>query len=62
MAEIEKVELARYHHEILEDFRHMLKKYCRIMEWDVPDVDEKEARTLIYKALQEALAEVEAEV
>jgi len=25
-------------------------------------VDEKEARTLIYKALQEALAEVEAEV
>jgi hypothetical protein len=62
MTDVEKIELARYHREIVEDLRHMLKKYGRIMEWDVPDVDEKEARGLILRALREALAEVEAEV
>ena len=61
MTDIEKVELARYHREVVHDLRHMLQKYCRIMEWDVPEVDEKEARALIFKALREALAEVEAE-
>jgi hypothetical protein len=62
MTDVEKIELARYHREIVEDLRHMLKKYGRIMEWDVPDVDEKAARALILRALREALAEVEAEV
>ncbi|MGA7980537.1 MAG: hypothetical protein WCA32_09940 [Chromatiaceae bacterium] len=61
MSEIEKVELARYHREIVEDLRHMVKKYCRIMEWDVPEVDEKAARALILRALHDALAEVESE-
>jgi hypothetical protein len=56
----EKIEIARYHREIVEDFQHMLKKYVRIMEWDVPDVDEQEARSLVMQALKSALAEVEA--
>jgi hypothetical protein len=60
MSNIEKIELARYHREIVHDLRHMLKKYHRIMEWDVPEVDEKESRALILRALHEALAEVEA--
>jgi hypothetical protein len=61
MTDVEKIELARYHREITEDFRHMLKKYLRIMEWDVPEVDEKEARTLILKSMRDALAGVEAD-
>jgi len=61
MTEIEKIEIARYHREILDDVRHMLKKYGRIMEWDVPEVDEKAARELILESLRNALAEVEAE-
>jgi hypothetical protein len=59
MSDVEKIELVRYQREVVEDFRHMLKKYLRIMEWDVPEVDEKEARTLILKAMKDALAEVE---
>jgi len=59
MTEIEKIELARYHREILEDLRHMVKKYCRIMEWDVPEVDEKTARDLIFETLRDSLAEIE---
>ncbi len=62
MSEIENIELARYQKEIVEDLRHMLKKYTRIMEWDVPDVvDQGATRGLILKALRDALAEVEAE-
>jgi hypothetical protein len=61
MSESEKIEIARYHREIVEDLRHMLKKYVRIMEWDVPDVDEKDARGLVMKALKASVAEVEAE-
>lgn len=60
--ESEKIELARYRREIVEDLRHMLKKYVRIMEWDVPDIDdEKQARGLVMQALKSALAEVETE-
>ncbi|MGA7979466.1 MAG: hypothetical protein WCA32_04470 [Chromatiaceae bacterium] len=61
MSDVEKIELARYHREIVEDLRHMLKKYHRIMEWDVPEVDESESRALVLRALHDALAEVEAE-
>jgi hypothetical protein len=61
MTDIEKIELARYHREILEDLRHLVKKYGRIMEWDVAEVNEKEARTLIFQAMRDALAKVEAE-
>ena len=62
MSDIENIELARYHRKIVEDLQHMLKKYSRVMEWDVPDaVDEGATRKLILKALREALAEVEAE-
>ena len=61
MTEIEKIELARYQREIREDLRHMLKKYCRIMAWDVPELDEKAARTLIFRALRDTLAEIEAD-
>jgi hypothetical protein len=61
MSESEKIEIARYQREIVDDLRHMLKKYVRIMEWDVPDVDEKDARGLVMQALKASVAEVEAE-
>lgn len=58
----EKIELARYRREIVEDLRHLRDKYIRIMEWDVPDIDdENKARGLIVQALKSGLAEVEAE-
>jgi hypothetical protein len=58
MSDAEKIEIARYQREIVEDLQHMLKKYVRIMEWDVPDVDEREAQALVMQALKSALAEV----
>ena len=61
MSDIEKIEIARYHREVVEDMRHMAAKYCRIMAWDVPELDEGEARGLVIGAMKEALAQVEGE-
>jgi hypothetical protein len=59
MANLEKVEIARYRRELDQDVRHLVKKYCRIMGWEVPELDEQEASKLIFKALREALDEAE---
>ncbi len=59
MTSPERIELARYHREIVADVRHMVDKYCRIMEWDVPEVDEAQARQLIFDAIKASVTEVE---
>ncbi len=61
MATIEEVELSRYAQELEDDVRHLVKKYSRIMGWDVPDLDEAAARRLIFEALRASLARVESE-
>lgn len=57
MANLEQIELARYRRELDSDVQHLLKKYCRIMSWEVPELDEKEASKLILQALRDALEE-----
>ena len=59
MTTIEKIEMARYYGELEDDLRHLVKKYCRIMGWEVPELDEQEARELILQAIHHALAKVE---
>jgi hypothetical protein len=61
MAAIEEVEMGRYAQELEDDVRHLVKKYCRIMGWDVPDLDEQAARRLIFEALHASVARVESE-
>jgi len=61
MADLEHVEINRYHRELEDDVRHLVRKYSRIMGWDVPELDEAEARTLIFQALRQALEDVERE-
>lgn len=61
MPTIEQVEIDRYRAELTDDVRHLVKKYCRIMGWEVPDLDETAARALIFKALRGALDQVEGE-
>lgn len=59
MGELEQIEMSRYRNELAHDLRHLVKKYCRIMAWEVPELDEKRAEVLIVDALRDALAEVE---
>jgi len=61
MPNLEQLEITRYQNELVDDVRHLVKKYCRIMAWEVPELDEAEARRLIFDALKGALAEVENE-
>jgi hypothetical protein len=61
MATIEEIEISRYTKELEEDVRHLVKKYSRIMGWDVPDLDEQAARRLILDALQASVARVGSE-
>jgi hypothetical protein len=61
MATIEEVEMGRYAKELEDDVRHLVKKYCRIMGWDIPDLDEQAARRLIIEALQASVTRVGAE-
>lgn len=55
MANLEQVEIARYRKELDNDVQHLVKKYCRIMGWEVPELDEQEASKLILQALRDAL-------
>jgi hypothetical protein len=61
MSSVQQIEMARYQREVVEDMRHMLAKYCRIMAWDVPDADEGAARGLVLQAMKDALTQVEGE-
>jgi hypothetical protein len=61
MADLEHIEIDRYHKELVDDVRHLVRKYCRIMAWEVPELDEGEASQLIFQALKDALANVEKE-
>lgn len=59
MADLESVEIERYRGELEDDVRHLVKKYCRIMSWEIPEIDEKQASKLIFQALKDALADAE---
>jgi hypothetical protein len=61
MQPIEQIEMDRYRTELVHDLEHLVKKYSRIMAWDVPDLDESAARVLLFQALRESLAKVEAQ-
>lgn len=58
MAELEQLEMSRYRDELAHDMRHLVKKYCRIMAWEVPELDESRANRIILEAMRAALAEV----
>jgi hypothetical protein len=59
MTDIEKLEMARYRAELEDDLRHLVKKYCRIMSWEVPELDEGRAEQLLFSAIHDALAKLE---
>lgn len=61
MAGPENIQMERYHSELEDDVRHILKKYSRIMGWGIPELDEGAARRLILEAMRSALAKVENE-
>ncbi len=60
MSSMQEIELQRYHDELVKDVRHLVDKYRRAMEWDIPENDEKEGDALIFEAIQKALETLKA--
>ena len=61
MSEIEQVQIDRYYGELEDDLRHLIKKYCRIMGWSIPDLNVQESRKLILDSIHKALNKIESE-
>lgn len=59
MSEMEQIEIDRYRTEIEDDVQHLLKKYCRIMSWNIPELDQDAARSLITQALKDSLEKLD---
>lgn len=55
MSDIEQIELDHHHRQIVHDVEKLVEKYRRIFDWDVPENDDAEAKTLILQAIREAL-------
>ena len=41
MPGLERIEVMRYRDEIVHDIDHLVKKYCRIIGWEVPEADDR---------------------
>ncbi len=52
---IEQLELEAHRGEIVRDVRRLVEKYRAIFQWDVPDVDQVAADTLILTEVALAL-------
>jgi hypothetical protein len=59
MAEIEQRELAAHRNAIIADVKQLVEKYRAIFDWDVPDIDQAAADTLILAEVRKALDALE---
>lgn len=55
MSKIEEVELDRHRHQMEHDMQALVEKYRAIFDWDVPDINQKEADRLIIQEMHDAL-------
>jgi hypothetical protein len=59
MAKIEEMELEAHRAAIAADLEGLVEKYRAIFDWDVPDVDQNVADTLILNEVRAALNNLE---
>ena len=59
MTDIEQVELDRHQKQIQKDVKHLVEKYRRIFDWDVPENNEAVADKLIMAAIRQALDDID---
>ncbi len=57
--QIQDIEIAKLHDRIIRDVTHLINKYQKIMDWDVPENDEAEATKVILKEIRAALDKIE---
>lgn len=58
MKKMEQIELDAHRDQIVADMRGLVEKYRTIFGWDIPEIDEHAADTLILAAMHTALDEI----
>jgi hypothetical protein len=58
MKKMEQLELDAHRDEIVADMRGLFEKYRTIFDWDIPEINQKSADTLILAAMHAALDEI----
>ena len=56
---IEDIEMSKRRKSLDKDVGKLVDKYLKIMDWDVPDVDEPKARRLILDEIKLAISRLE---
>ena len=56
---MEKIELQRHRSEIVADLTKLLEHWRAVFDWDVPEIDQAYADTLIVTEVRAALDQIE---
>ena len=56
---IEDIEMSRQRPSLDKDVNKLVDKYIKIMDWDVPDIDEPKARRLILDEIKLSISRIE---
>jgi len=56
---IEDIEMSKQRKFLHKDVGKLLDKYIKIMDWDVPDIDEAKARRLVLDEIKLAVSQLE---
>ncbi|WOX06357.1 hypothetical protein [Microbulbifer pacificus] len=59
MASMEQIEMEKHRKALDKDVVHLVDKYLRAMEWDIPDVDEPTARQMILDEIKREVGRIE---
>ena len=58
---LQDIEIAKLHDRIIHDVTHLINKYQKIMDWDVPENDAAAATKVIVKEIRAALDKIESQ-
>ena len=56
---IENIEMQKQQVSLDNDLNKLVEKYIKIMDWDIPEIDEAKARRLILDEIQQAVARLQ---
>jgi hypothetical protein len=59
MTNVVDIELQKRYPQIDKDVEHLVDKYLRIVEWDVPEPDTTRARRLIIREIRKVLGGID---
>ncbi len=56
---IENIEMDEQRNSLDKDVEKLVDKYIKIMDWNVPDIDEPKARRLILDEIKQSISRLE---